>query len=54
MGAEHASVEEICTPSPILHVAEPDDRLSGLYAQRIGRFRSLYRHLKDSFVETQT
>ena len=54
MGAERASVEDVCTPSPILHVAEPDDRLSGLYAQRIGRFRSLYRHIKDSFVETQT
>ena len=54
MGAERASIEEVCTPPPILHVAEPDDRLSDLYAQRIGRFRSLYRHLKDSFVETPT
>jgi xylulokinase len=54
MGAERASVDEVCTPPPILHVAEPDDRLAGLYAQRIGRFRSLYRQLKDSFVETQT
>jgi xylulokinase len=51
MGEEHAAIEEVCTPPPILHVAEPDDRLSDLYSQRIGRFRSLYRHLKDSFVE---
>ena len=54
MGAERASIEEVCTPPPILHVAEPDHRLSDLYAQRIGRYRSLYRHLKDLFVETPT
>ncbi len=54
MGAEGATVEEVCTQPPILSVAEPDDRLSDLYSQRIGRFRSLYRHLKDSFVETST
>jgi xylulokinase len=54
MGAERASIEEVCTPPPILHVAEPDDRLSDLYSQRIGRYRSLYRHLKDLFVETPT
>jgi xylulokinase len=54
MGAERASIEEVCTPPPILHVVEPDDRLSDLYSQRIGRFRSLYRHLKNSFVETST
>jgi xylulokinase len=52
MGAERATIEEVCTPPPILHVAEPDDRLSDLYSQRIGRYRSLYRHLKDLFVET--
>jgi len=54
MGAERASIEEVCTAPPILHVAEPDDRLSDLYSQRLGRFRSLYRHLKNSFVETST
>jgi xylulokinase len=54
MGAERSAIEEVCTPPPILHVAEPDDRLSDLYSRRIGRFRSLYRHLKDSFVETQS
>jgi xylulokinase len=52
MGFEQASVEEICTPPPILHVAEPDDRLTDLYAQKMRRFRSLYQHLKDSFRET--
>jgi xylulokinase len=54
MGAERASIEEVCTPPPVLHVAEPDDRLSDLYSQRIGRYRSLYRHLKDLFVEIPT
>lgn len=54
MGAERAAAEEVCTPPPILHVAEPEDRLSDHYSQRVGRFRSLYRHLKDSFVETPT
>jgi xylulokinase len=52
MGAERATIEEVCTPPPILHVAEPDDRLSDLYSGRVGRFRGLYRHLKDLFVET--
>jgi xylulokinase len=54
MGAENAAIEEVCTPPPIRHVAEPDDRLSDHYSERIGRFRSLYQHLKDSFVETPT
>jgi xylulokinase len=54
MGFQQASVEEVCTAPPILHVVEPDDRLSDLYAQRIERFRSLYRHLKGTFVETAT
>ncbi len=51
MGAENASIEDICTPPPILHVAEPDDRLTDHYMQKIGRYRNLYRHLKDLFVE---
>ena len=51
MAAENAGIEDICTPPPILHVAEPDDRLADHYAQRIGRYRSLYRNLKDLFVE---
>src|SRR5271165_2053276 len=51
MGAENAGIEEICTPPPILHVVEPDDRLADHYAQKIGRYRNLYRNLKDLFVE---
>jgi xylulokinase len=54
LGAEHSSIEAVCTPPPTLHVAEPDDHLSDLYAQRITRFRSLYRNLKDSFAEILT
>jgi xylulokinase len=52
MGRENASVEDVCTPPPILHVAEPDDRLTDLYAQKMRRFRSLYQNLKDLFRET--
>jgi xylulokinase len=52
MGREKASIEDICTPPPILHVAEPDDRLTDLYTQKIRRFRSLYQNLKDIFRET--
>ena len=35
MGAEKASIEDVCTPPPILHVAEPDERLADLYTQRM-------------------
>jgi xylulokinase len=52
MAAENAGIEEVCAPPPILHVAEPDDRLAEHYAQKIGRYRQLYRNLKDLFVET--
>jgi xylulokinase len=52
MGAEKASVEDVCTPPPILHVAEPDGRLSDLYTKKMRRFRALYHHLKDLFRET--
>jgi xylulokinase len=52
MGRENASIEEICTPPPILHVAEPDDRLTELYTHKMRRFRRLYQNLKDLFRET--
>jgi xylulokinase len=51
MAAENAAIEDVCTPPPILHVAEPEERLADHYAQKIGRYRSLYRNLKDLFVE---
>jgi hypothetical protein len=51
MGSENAAIEDICTPPPILHVAEPDDRLADHYAETLGRYRTLYRSLKDLFVE---
>ena len=52
MGRDKAGIEDVCKPPAILHVAEPDDRLVDLYSQRMRRFRSLYRNLKDSFRET--
>ena len=48
MGAEKSSIEDICTPPPILHVAEPDDRLADLYVHKMKRYRGLYQNLKDS------
>jgi xylulokinase len=52
MGFENASIEDVCTPPPILYVAEPDERLADMYSQRMRLFRSLYQNLKDSFRET--
>jgi xylulokinase len=52
MGLEKATIEDICTPPPILHVAEPDERLSDLYEKKMPRFRSLYQNIKDLFRET--
>jgi xylulokinase len=52
MGSEKAGIEEVCTQPPILHVAEPDDRLTELYAQKMGRYRRLYQNLRDLFRET--
>jgi xylulokinase len=43
------AVETICAAPAITHVAEPDDRLSDLYAERMPKFRSLYQNLKSSF-----
>jgi xylulokinase len=43
------SVEAICAAPPILHVAEPDDALSDLFAHRIEKFRKLYTNLKSAF-----
>jgi xylulokinase len=51
MGADKAGIEEVCTPPPILHVAVPDDRLAGHHARQIIRYRHLYQHLRDLFVE---
>jgi xylulokinase len=51
MGSEKASIEDVCTPPPILHVAEPDDRAADLYAQKTSRYRGLYQNLKELFRE---
>ena len=51
MAVENAGFEDICTPPPILHVAEPEDRLIPQYAHKLDRYRALYRNLKDLFVE---
>jgi xylulokinase len=53
MGKEGASIEDVCTPPPILHVAEPDERLSDLYSESLRRYRALYQNLKNLFSETR-
>jgi len=53
MGSQKASIEDICTPPPILHVAEPDDRLADFYSEKLRRYRALYQNLKDLFSETR-
>jgi xylulokinase len=53
MGRENASIEAICTPPPILHVVEPDDRLADLYEGQLRRYRALYQSLKSLFSETR-
>ncbi len=52
MGKEHASIEEVCTPPPVLHVVEPDERLADRYSQSLRRYRALYQSLKSLFSET--
>jgi xylulokinase len=44
-----SSIEAVCTAPPILHVAEPDDALTDLYATRMPKFRALYQYLKSAF-----
>jgi xylulokinase len=52
LGLEKSAVEEVCTPPPILHVAEPDERLADLYGESLRRYRAIYLNLKELFVET--
>jgi xylulokinase len=51
MGADDASIEDVCTAPPILYIAEPDERLADQYSRKISRYRTLYRNLKDTFME---
>lgn len=51
MAIEKASVEDICTPPPILQVIEPDDRWSDVYARKLLTYRRLYQNLKSTFHE---
>jgi xylulokinase len=46
------AVEDICPAPAITHVAEPDDRLTDLYAARLPKYRALYQNLKSAFQES--
>lgn len=52
MAVERGPVDAVCTPPPILHVAEPDRRLQPHLAATLDRYRRLYTDLKDRFRET--
>jgi xylulokinase len=41
--------EDLCQPPPVLDVTEPDPALSGLFKERLARFRRLYRALAPEF-----
>jgi xylulokinase len=49
MAIERASVEDICTPPPIVEVIEPDNRWGDIYAERLPIYRGLYQNLKSTF-----
>jgi len=49
LGVEQGAVEDICTPPPITHVAEPDAAMADNLADKQTKFRALYAALKSSF-----
>jgi xylulokinase len=49
LAVDGGRVEHVCAPPPILHVVEPDDRVTALYADKFARFRHLYQSLRASF-----
>lgn len=49
LGITGESTDHCCAELPVEFVAEPDPSLVAHYAERIERFRSLYRTLRDTF-----
>jgi xylulokinase len=49
MTAAGAPLAEVATPPPALDVAEPDPALRDAYAERLPRWRALYRALREEF-----
>jgi len=49
IGATGAGVEDCCVEPPVDFVAEPDPQLAAHYAERIARFRDLYRDLREAY-----
>jgi xylulokinase len=52
LGAESARIEDVCTPPPILHVAEPNPLWADAYSHKLRRYRRLYQNLRELFSET--
>jgi xylulokinase len=49
LGVENAAIEDVCTPPPITHVAEPAAIMVESLADKQTKFRALYALLKTSF-----
>lgn len=52
MAVDGASIEDACKPPPILHIVEPDARVTEQYDDKFRRYRRLYQALKELFRET--
>ncbi len=51
LGITGGSTKEVCRELPEDFVASPDPSLVDCYAERIVRFRALYRALRNTFQE---
>ncbi len=49
LGVENATIEDVCVPPPITHIAEPSQALVDNLAAKQLKFRSLYAQLKSEF-----
>ena len=49
LGHTQAAIEDVCTPPPITHIAEPSERLVDNFSAKQTKFRALYSQLKDQF-----
>jgi xylulokinase len=49
LGTSGASIADCCAEGPVEFVAEPDPKLVARYAERVERFRGVYRALKETF-----
>jgi xylulokinase len=51
LGVTHETVQSVCTAPAVLETVEPTPSLRSHYAERTGKFRTLYEQLKPCFAE---